>query len=328
MTIGELLSRLRRLDVEVLADGDKLRLSAPPGILTDELRGQLVARKLEVLAFLRVAQSLSAPSATVVPVQSEGQGPPFFAVPGHNGDVFCYVHLARHLGNERPFYALQPPGLDGLRRPIGTIEELADHFVKELRARLPGGPYLLGGYCVGGSVAFETARQLRTLGEPVPLLALMGSPSPGAFRPGQQVRAVASRLAGRCAIHLRELRALPPADQLRYLFDKLRERGQRRRGRNQLPDLHRHHRLRVEQATLAAMGTYRPRPFDGRISLFLPNQAWCRTDDRPLDWRALAGGSFETVCGPDDGNADTMLREPHVRWLAGELRARLDRATA
>ena len=89
MTVAELLSHMRRLDVDVWAEGDRLRLSAPPGVLTLEMREQLVARKYEILAFIRTAFTLAAPATTVVAVRSEGTRPPFFAVPAHNGDVFC-----------------------------------------------------------------------------------------------------------------------------------------------------------------------------------------------------------------------------------------------
>jgi hypothetical protein len=47
--ITELLARLRALDVKVWVEGDRLRCSAPRGILTDTLRAELAARKGELL---------------------------------------------------------------------------------------------------------------------------------------------------------------------------------------------------------------------------------------------------------------------------------------
>ena len=319
MTVAELLSHMRRLDVDVRAEGDRLRLSAPSGVLTPEMREQLMSRKWEILAFIRTAGSLAAPATTVVAVRSEGTRPPFFAVPGHNGDVFCYVHLARCLGRDQPFYALQPPGLDGARAPAETIEALAAHFVGELRAFLPGGPYLLGGYCVGGAVAFETARQLREQGEDVRLLVLLGSPHPVAFRTYNRARAVPWELIERIG-HQSRLLWRSPAQHGRHLIRKLRPSGV-------VDPLSRYSR-NVEQATLAAIRVYSPPPFDGRISLVLPSEKWAKSYDRPMDWRAQSGDGFDVVTGPRDCNGDVMLREPHVRWLAGELTALLDRAQA
>ena len=53
MTVPELVAHLRGLDVRLHADGDRLRLSAPKGVLSDELREQLSARKAEILTWLR-----------------------------------------------------------------------------------------------------------------------------------------------------------------------------------------------------------------------------------------------------------------------------------
>ncbi|NEQ85360.1 MAG: hypothetical protein F6K26_36180, partial [Moorea sp. SIO2I5] len=51
-TLDELLSDLRRLDVKLWVDGDKLRYSAPKGILKPPLRTQLKERKAEIVKFL------------------------------------------------------------------------------------------------------------------------------------------------------------------------------------------------------------------------------------------------------------------------------------
>ncbi len=52
-----LLIRLRGLDVRVWAEGDRLRCSAPRGVLTEQLTTELGARKAEVLALLRTPPS-------------------------------------------------------------------------------------------------------------------------------------------------------------------------------------------------------------------------------------------------------------------------------
>ena len=53
MTVPELVAHLRGLDVRLQADGDRLRLSAPKGVLSDEMREQLSTRKAEILTWLR-----------------------------------------------------------------------------------------------------------------------------------------------------------------------------------------------------------------------------------------------------------------------------------
>ena len=111
------------------------------------------------------------PSA-LVKVQPHGSRTPLFFLHGDysGGGVYC-LKLARYLGEEQPFYALQPLGLDGQRLPA-TIESMAEPYLEILRAVQPHGPYLLGGYCYGGLVAFEMAQRLRARGETVDLILI------------------------------------------------------------------------------------------------------------------------------------------------------------
>ena len=108
--------------------------------------------------------------SALVKVQPHGSRRPFFFLHGDyaGGGVYC-LKLARYLGEEQPFYALQPLGLDGCGLPA-TIESMAEPYLEILRAVQSHGPYLLGGYCYGGLVAFEMARRLRAQGEAVDLI--------------------------------------------------------------------------------------------------------------------------------------------------------------
>jgi amino acid adenylation domain-containing protein len=110
----------------------------------------------------------------VVEVQKgNGAKRPFFFLHGDfNGGGFYCLNLARGLGADQPFYAIQPHGLDGGPVPA-TIEAMAESQLRALRAFQPNGPYLLGGYCNGATIAFEMARQLQSQGETIDLLVLM-----------------------------------------------------------------------------------------------------------------------------------------------------------
>jgi thioesterase domain-containing protein len=69
-------------------------------------------------------------------------------------------------------------GLYGQEAPHTHVEEMAAHYVKEIRAVQPVGPYWLGGYCFGGIIAYEMAQQLRRRGEKIAGLVLFNAPSP------------------------------------------------------------------------------------------------------------------------------------------------------
>ena len=63
-----------------------------------------------------------------------------------------------------------------------TVEEIAAYEVAQIRELQPQGPYYIAGYCAGGSIAFESARQLAAAGEEVARVLLFGSPFPAAYR--------------------------------------------------------------------------------------------------------------------------------------------------
>src|SRR5262249_44156322 len=82
--------------------------------------------------------------SSLVAMQSEGTRPPFYCVAGMGGNLVNLHHLALLVGDEQPFYGLQPPGLDGRQERLYQVEALASHYVQEILAHDPEGPFLLG----------------------------------------------------------------------------------------------------------------------------------------------------------------------------------------
>jgi hypothetical protein len=64
---------LRALDIAISADGDKLRINAPKGAMSDELRAAIAASKAQLLAMLR-AGALTASRS--IPRRRTGEGAP------------------------------------------------------------------------------------------------------------------------------------------------------------------------------------------------------------------------------------------------------------
>jgi hypothetical protein len=111
----------------------------------------------------------------LVKIQSGGNKPPFFFLHAdHRGGGFYCLDLARGLGADQPFYALAPLDREG---DPSTIEEMATLYLEVVREIEPRGPYVFGGVCHGGVVAYEMARQLKREGEKVELVVMIG-PSP------------------------------------------------------------------------------------------------------------------------------------------------------
>jgi amino acid adenylation domain-containing protein len=114
-------------------------------------------------------------SASIVAIRRTGTRQPFFFLHGDylSGGFYCR-ELARHLDPCQPFYALPPAGVDGGAMP-SAYEAMAETHLAAIRTIQPRGPYLIGGECNGGLVAYEIARRLETAGECVGLLTLLSA---------------------------------------------------------------------------------------------------------------------------------------------------------
>ncbi len=114
---------------------------------------------------------------TVLSLQPHGSLTPLFCIATTAQGPYCFRPLSKRLGAGQPLLVvcIMPKG----EERVPTIQELAARACRSIRRIRPRGPYILGGYCFGGTVAFETARQLRSEGEDVRLLALFDTPAPG-----------------------------------------------------------------------------------------------------------------------------------------------------
>jgi amino acid adenylation domain-containing protein len=118
----------------------------------------------------------------LVAVQANGSRKPFFFLHGDwtRGAFYCFT-LADALERDQPFYVLEPYRGDGVEIPT-TLEDMAAAHLASLRTLQPEGPYLLGGFCNGGVLAYELARQLRAEGQRVDLLVLINPTPPAYFK--------------------------------------------------------------------------------------------------------------------------------------------------
>jgi len=117
-------------------------------------------------------------SPVVVGIQPHGSSAPFFCVHAVGGQVISYAELSQELGLEQPFYGLQSPPASCFPEPGVSIEQMAALYIKEIRSVQPAGPYLLGGWSMGGLIAWEMAQQLAKEGETIRLLALLDTTPP------------------------------------------------------------------------------------------------------------------------------------------------------
>jgi amino acid adenylation domain-containing protein len=120
----------------------------------------------------------------VVPMRPGRDLPPLFLIPAGARTIMSLNDMVNHLDTERPVYGLEYPGMEGESETPEQVEQFARHMLQELRRFQPHGPYLIGGKCFGGLLAFEMARQLAAEGEP-PVLVLVIDSHPPSFDPAQ-----------------------------------------------------------------------------------------------------------------------------------------------
>lgn len=121
--------------------------------------------------------------SSLVPISPGGARTPLFYVGSYLISVLQLAHLGEELGADQPLYGLQPRGLDGAESPAERVEDMAAHYIDEMRSVQPHGPYLVGGHCSGSWPAFEIARQLEAAGEEVAGVILVDLGPPGVERP-------------------------------------------------------------------------------------------------------------------------------------------------
>lgn len=135
----------------------------------------VVAAEAHQMAARQILSRPNQSQSNLALLQAGGNEAPLFFVHPSSGDVLCFIALARHLGQDRPFYGLESPDLYTDAPPMTDIETMATRYLEAVRQAQPRGPYYLGGWSGGGNIAFEMAQQLVRQGEEVAFLGMVDS---------------------------------------------------------------------------------------------------------------------------------------------------------
>ncbi len=288
----------------------------------------------ELAPFLRNEREV--PKAPIlVPLKATGTQPPFFCVHGIGGDLLFLKPLAKAMPDDQPFYGLRAMGTDEREEPDTDIAAMARRYVQAIRAMQPAGPYHIGGFSSGGTIAFEMARQLVRDGCEVGLLAVFDhaplnlgrrrSPWHPAqmarwmynlpfyvlddlLRPARKVN-LASRVKGKLRVWRKKIMhrigvARPPKQRLDF---------QAMFGVTTLSN----HRKSFLQTHYDALRQYQPQPYDGCVTLF-------RARTRPLFQMDLPEARWRLIARQVDahvipGSHEGIFRHPNVLRVAEEL---------
>jgi thioesterase domain-containing protein len=244
----------------------------------------------------------------LVAIQPLGSDTPFFCVHAGGGQVLVFRELAQCMGTRRPFYGLSVEDAGEAVELPATIEELAGGYLRAVREVQPSGPYLLGAYCAGGTIALEMAGQLLEEGEQVAALLLFDAFPPRAQRRGRTVK-------GRVLKHVRKWSLMTPPQRRRYVADEMRRKAGvlwyrlSLRLRKRVPPSHRHFHVMMQLVRMNC--AYTPRTFRGNVHLFYSRE---HQGDGEGVWGPVFGGR-ENVHRLDARHREMMFM-PAVEVLA------------
>lgn len=242
--------------------------------------------------------------------------------PGSSKRVFFMIYpgfqirdLLHYLGSDRPVYGILEPGLDGKQARDKRIEDMAGRCVKEISNVQSEGPYLLGGRCLGGLVAFEMAKQLQARGQEVALLALFDTPAPINFGPSSLSLATMDDSLEQTDDFSRSILRQGPKERMQYALWRIAYKSCLY-GENLFPES-------LKRVNQQAFRRYTPSVYSGRIIYFWAKDTKSKyySYGRQWGWRRLAGGGLDFYSVP--GDRATMMREPNVRVVGEKLRALL-----
>ena len=284
------------------------------------------APTIQELAQILRNEAPSSDWSPLVAIQPSGSRPPFFCIHGAGGSVLIYRELALHLGDDQPVYGLQAQGLDGASPPLTKIEDMAALYVKHIRKLHPEGPYLIGGYCMGGTIAYEVAQQLQSEGGKVALLALFDTMDWSKIPP-PTIWSKAYRAWQRLVFHVASFLSMDSHGRAQFFTDKsspLRWRGMLlgRMNKPSLPGISDDVLGQLWGANQVAIESYVPKPFPGVITDFRPMKQYRMFDRSDAKWDRLALKGQEMVILPVYPNG--MLLDPYVQHLAAALRKSID----
>jgi thioesterase domain-containing protein len=265
-------------------------------------------------------------ATSLVPIQPAGSKPPLYIVHGAGGNVVNFYGLSTRIGTDQPVYGVQAQALEANQPALFRMEELAAHYLKEIRRVQPKGPYHILGYSFGGTVALEMAQQLHAAGETLGLLGMLDGRAsktieskPGALPASESSQH--SRLAGYVHRHIshengkawREFFVQDLKDRrARYLTALAAKMFSRIPA--SLKDTY--------EINSLAQRNYEKKPFPGRLTLFRASK---QEEGNPPDngWGPIFLGGIDIHEIP--GDHWQILSEPGIDVLAKSISDCLDR---
>ena len=239
----------------------------------------------------------------MIPLSTEGTRLPFFGIISFNS----YALLGKYMTKDQPLYYLPPT-------QAASVEDIASHYIKEIKLSQPTGPYVVGGFCGGGKIALEVAHQLEAQGDKVSALILFEFYAPRAALSKRTLRYKKRKLAyyKNRIVTLRK-EAGSPVDLMKYVVNKSLRKLKKPESKPAPP----------KYITNPEYNKYKWKPYAGKVILFQASITPLEYDGSPImGWQGFFTGNVEVV--QVQGGHLGIFREPAVKRLAERVAKALE----
>ncbi len=277
--------------------------------------GELAVDSSPRLLAERIRQGYGKPRTSWEPILQLRTGDPgatpLVLIHATPGDVLGYANLATELPSSLPCLGVVSKGLHLPEEAHQSIEEMAAAYIEALRPRLEGHPWILCGWCYGGIVAYEMARQLVAAGDPEPFVILIEA---FAQSPADPSRAKRLKLA-----KIMALLKMPLKRKISYL--KRRVAGNRTETAPAEPADDGFARSVIYRTNMRAINRYFPKSYQGELQVLMSDEDDGAIPVKNGGWQVL--GAL-CVTHRITGGHHFVLRQPHVSLLSAILTGLLE----
>ena len=267
---------------------------------------------------------------SLVTIKPTGNKMPVYIIHGSGLNILNFTSIAQHVDDDQPVYGLQAKGLDGTDAILNKMEEIAAYYLSEVLEHNPDGPYAIAGYSFGGYVGIEMARQLRSMGKEVKMLAMFDTNAETRNADIDFIQRASAKIIRQFRKFLWILISLlkqPKATiryQAKFIYNKIKSIATRMGLlKKKEPNRYLLEFRRISEQHDIAYNNYKIQPFDGTIDLFKAKKRVYFVDDlKFLGWKkyALKGVRVHDV----PGDHKTMLLSPNDKEFASALQKALD----
>ena len=240
---------------------------------------------------------------SLIPLKVKGKRRPLFCLHAKGGHVFFYNKFASYLDDDLPIYALQPRSLNGEDSMYNSIEEMAGHYIEEIKSVQPEGPYNILATCFSNAVGLEMAHQLKSEGHEIENLFMVDA------APGKSYSKV---VEGFTPLHRANHRLKKSAiyNKAKGIYKKLKGQVETTSEESDFSEKHEKHLGKI-------FSEYERMPYDGKIILIRSSEFenMQRKDFHVEDWlQIVTKENLEKLVV--EGHHQTLFIEPEVQHLA------------